>query len=81
MRRSLGLVVACCVLPGCASLDPYAHAPVTQTLQREDALGECARRFQATDQLIDAIGTRDAQEQRVPGFPHLRVSRVLAGNR
>ena len=78
MRLSLGLVVACCVLPGCASVDPYAHAPVTQTLQREDALGECARRFQASDALIDTIGTRDAQEPRVPGFPYLRVDRVLA---
>jgi hypothetical protein len=72
------VLVACCVLPGCVSVDPYAQAPVAQRLQRADAMGACVRRFQESDELIDAFGTRDAQAPRVPGFPHLRVDRVLA---
>ena len=73
--RSCLLLVVCCALLG---IDPYAQAPVAQRLQRGDELGDCAQRFLASDRLIDAAGTRDAQALRVPGFPHLRVDRVLA---
>lgn len=78
MRSALLLTLTCCWLLGCASLDPQAPAPAAQRLQRDDALGECARLFLASDRLIDAAGTRDAQSPRVPGFPHLRVDRLLA---
>ncbi|MBP9806379.1 MAG: hypothetical protein KBE22_15945 [Candidatus Accumulibacter sp.] len=76
--RSCLLLVVCCALLGCAAIDPYTQAPVAQRLQRGDELGDCAQRFLASDRLIDAAGTRDAQALRVPGFPHLRVDRVLA---
>lgn len=78
MMRLFFLALASLTLAGCATLDPYAQAPVAQYLQREDALGDCARLFQANDRLIDAAGTRDALAPRVPGFPYLRVDRVLA---
>lgn len=80
MMRALAIALAitCGLVVGCASLDPYAHAPVAQRLQHDDAFGDCARRFEASDRLIDAVGTRDAQAPRVPGFPYLRVDRVLA---
>ena len=42
---------------------------------------ECARWYQALDAEIDAAGVRDAQYARLPGFPHLRVDRPLAGLR
>lgn len=72
------LGVSCLALTGCASLDPYAQPPVAQRLQRDDAIGDCARLFRASDTAIDAAGTRDAQAARVPGFPYLRVDRLLA---
>src|SRR6185295_14916976 len=42
---------------------------------------ECAQWYQALDAEIDAAGVRDAQATRMPGFPHLRVDRTLAGLR
>lgn len=78
MMRLFFLALASLTLAGCAALDPYAQAPVAQRLQREDALGDCARLFRANDTLIDAAGTRDALAPRVAGFPYLRVDRALA---
>ena len=78
MRRRSLLAAGCCVLLGCASLDPHAYDPAAQRRQRDDAVGDCARLFAGIDRQIDAEGTRDAQSPRVPGFPHLRVDRVLA---
>jgi len=72
------LFAVCCLLPGCAGLDPHAHDPAAQRRLRHDAVGDCARLFAAIDRRIDAAGARDAQSPRVPGFPHLRVDRVLA---
>jgi len=77
MRVWLLPVLGCCCLFGCASFDPHAQPPAQQRVQRDDALGECARMFQVSDRLVDEAGTRDAQSTRVPGFPHLRVDRVL----
>ena len=51
----LGLI--CLALAACASLDPYAQPPVAQRLQRDDAIGDCARLFRASDTAIDAAGT------------------------
>ncbi|ACV35686.1 hypothetical protein [Accumulibacter sp.] len=78
MMHLLLLALASLTLAGCAALDPYAQAPVAQRLQRDDALGDCARLFRANDALIDAAGTRDALAPRVAGFPYLRVDRALA---
>lgn len=78
MKRASLLVAGCCVLLGCAGLDPHADDPAAQRRLRDDAVGDCARLFAAVDRRIDADGTRDAQSPRVPGFPHLRTDRVLA---
>ncbi len=78
MMRALAIILSCGLLAGCLGLDPYRQAPVAQRLQQIDALGDCARLFQASDRLVDAAGTRDAQAPRVPGFPYLRVDRLLA---
>ena len=42
---------------------------------------ECAHWYRALDEEVDAAGVRDAQYTRVPGFPHLRVDRLLASQR
>ncbi len=65
-------------LGGCASLDPYAEAPMQQHLQRQDDLGDCARLLQALDRSIDTAGVRDAQSPRMRGFPYLRIDRMNA---
>jgi hypothetical protein len=67
------------VVAGCASIDPYAHAPVAMHLQRAGSVGDCARLYQRSDRSIDAAGVRDAMSPRVPGFPYLRVDRFNAG--
>lgn len=63
---------------GCATVDPYAYAPIAQHLERADEAGDCARLLRAVDRRIDALGVRDAGAPRVPGFPHLRVDRFTA---
>jgi hypothetical protein len=66
------------LLAGCASIDPYASAPMAAHLQRTDAAGDCARLLHEVDRRVDAVGVRDAQAPRVPGFPYLRVDRFTA---
>ncbi len=77
MRARLAAAAAC-LLAGCASIDPYARPPIAQHLLRDDAVGDCARLFQAADGLVRSRGVRDAQEPRVPGFPYLRVDRFTS---
>lgn len=74
---AVGAVVGL-ALAGCASPDPYAHAPIAAHLQRDDPIGDCARLFQRIDRAVDAAGVRDAQAPRVRGFPYLRVDRLTA---
>jgi len=66
------------VLGGCASVDPYAAAPMVQHLERDDAVGYCARLFADVDRRVDLLGLRDAEAPRVEGFPYLRVDRFSA---
>ncbi len=66
------------LVAGCASVDPYRHAPIATHLQRADRVGDCARLFQRSDRSIDAAGVRDAMSPRVAGFPYLRVDRFNA---
>ena len=73
------LLASMLVVGGCASVDPYRHAPIATHLQRADSVGDCARLFQQSDRSIDAAGVRDAMSPRVPGFPYLRVDRFNAG--
>lgn len=65
-------------LGGCASFDPYATPPIAQTLEREDAVGYCARLFADIDRRIDTLGVRDAEAARISGFPYLRIDRFSA---
>lgn len=66
------------LLAGCASLDPYAGAPIAAHLDRDDAVGACARLFRAADAQVDALGVRDALAPRLAGFPYLRTDRFTA---
>lgn len=75
MKRRLA-PVAIVLLAACASVDPYAGAPIAEHLQRADAVGECARLLQRVDLAVDEGGVRDARAPRVAGFPYLRVDRL-----
>jgi len=65
-------------LGGCATVDPYAAAPMMQHLDRDDAVGYCARLFADADRRVDSLGVRDAEAPRIEGFPYLRVDRFSA---
>jgi hypothetical protein len=73
-------VAGLCMLlaAGCATLEaPYRdHLASTEPQVRE-----CAEWYRLLDERVAASGTRDAQDARVPGFPYLRVSRLLAALR
>src|SRR5688500_9770184 len=69
----MGLLVA-----GCATLDDRL---ATHLESGSTEVRECAQWYRALDAEIDAAGVRDAQYTRVPGFPHLRVDRLLASLR
>jgi len=63
---------------GCATLD----APFDAHLASEaPQVRECAQWYRLLDERVAAAGVRDAQDARVPGFPYLRVSRLLAALR
>ncbi|HVG05649.1 MAG TPA: hypothetical protein VM937_11990, partial [Burkholderiaceae bacterium] len=66
------------VVAGCATVDPYALPPMVQNLQRDDAVGYCARLFADIDRRIESLHVRDAEAHRIAGFPYLRVDRVSA---
>ena len=74
------LVAGSCVFlaAGCASVDaPFrAHLAAEATQVRE-----CAEWYRLLDERVAAAGARDAQDAGVPGFPYLRVSRLLAALR
>jgi hypothetical protein len=74
MRRVL-TAFALAALAGCATVDPYAVDPVAAHLQRDDAIGYCARLFADIDRRVDTLGVRDVEAQRIAGFPYLRVDR------
>lgn len=59
----------------CAGLD---SAPSAQLELPEAGLHECAEWFRDLDAKVDAAGVRDAQESRIPGYPYVRVNRLLA---
>jgi len=66
------------LVAGCATLDaPYRD----HLASAEPQVRECAEWYRLLDERAAATGTRDAQDARVPGFPYLRVSRLLAALR
>ena len=76
--RTVQLAFVVLTLAGCSTIDPYASLPMSQNLQRDDDVGYCARLFADIDRRIDLLGVRDAEAQRVAGFPYLRVDRFSA---
>jgi len=73
--RSGFAAVLLAALTGCATVDPYAADPIAGHLLRDDAVGYCARLFADIDRRVDALGVRDAEAQRIAGFPYLRIDR------
>jgi hypothetical protein len=77
LRRAFALTAAL-LLAGCASLD----APFSRHLESAGGeVRECAQWFARLDRQVADAGVRDAQDARVPGFPYLRTSRLLAALR
>lgn len=74
------LAVLCCALlaGGCATLEPPFGAHLDADTPQ---VRECAEWYRMLDERVAAAGVRDAQDARVPGFPYLRVSRLLAALR
>ena len=72
MMRLLSLLAAV-LLSGCAGLGGREEL--------SPAARDCADWYRAIDAEIDAGEVRDAQDTRVPGFPYLRTSRLLASFR
>ena len=71
------LVIAVACAGGLAACTGLQFEPVPQYLERVDRVGECARLFARVDESVVKHGVTDAQSQRVPGFPYLRVDRLL----
>jgi len=65
------------LISGCATLRP-AEQPLSAHLKERDEAGECARFFKTLDQAVEEVGVSDRQDNRIPGFPYLRVNRFLA---
>lgn len=74
------LVAGFCVLlaAGCATVDTPFRAHLASEAPQ---VSECAEWYRLLDERVAAAGARDAQDARVPGFPYLRVSRLLAALR
>ena len=80
LPASAVLAAALCVFlaTGCATLDAPFRAHLASAAPQVRA---CAEWYRLLDERVAAAGVRDAQDARVPGFPYLRVSRLLAGLR
>jgi hypothetical protein len=65
-------------LAGCATVDAPFRAHLASAAPQ---VRECAEWYRLLDERVAAAGARDAQDARVPGFPYLRVSRLLAALR
>lgn len=75
---ALGAGVCAFLAAGCATLEaPFRDHLASDATQ----LRACADWYRLLDERVEAAGRRDAQDTRVPGFPYLRVSRLLASLR
>ena len=72
------VVPAVLLLSGCATVDAPFRAHLESASPQ---VRECAEWYRRLDGRVAAAGTPDAQDARVPGFPYLRVSRLLAALR
>ena len=80
MRGIAAAAVALAVIlvSGCAAVDAPFRAHLESASQQ---VRECAEWYRRLDERVVAAGTPDAQDARVPGFPYLRVNRLLAALR
>jgi hypothetical protein len=74
-RARLTLAALAMLAAGCASVAPDG---LLRTYDATPALRDCARWYAEEDARVEAAAVRDAQDARVPGFPHLRTNRLLA---
>lgn len=56
-------------------------AAACATLETPPQARECAEWFRELDARVDAARVRDVQEARIPGYPYVRVNRLLASFR
>ncbi len=78
--RSLLVFVCLLLVAGCAGISSQRVAPASGWHADTDtALAACADRLVRLDDAVDAAGVRDGAASRVPGHPHLRTDRFLAG--
>jgi hypothetical protein len=79
MRWRALAALACAALGcGCATIEPPFEAHLASEAPQ---VRECAEWYRTLDDRVATAGARDAQYARVPGFPYLRVSRLLAALR
>ena len=75
---AFGAAICAFLAAGCATLDaPFRDHLASEATQ----VRECADWYRLLDERVDLARVRDAQDARVPGFPYLRVSRLLAALR
>ena len=74
LARLAAALVCAGVLAGCSGPRDERGA---QYLTGDGRVGACARQFAWLDESVGARGVADAQSQRVPGFPYLRIDRLL----
>ena len=80
--RTVARALVACLCAGLAAGCATLEAPFREHLASDVPLvRECADWYRHLDERVAASGVRDAQEARVPGFPYLRVSRLLAALR
>ena len=70
--------LAAVTLAGCAALERPFEAHLASGVF---GVRECAQWFETLDQAVVTAQARDAQDAPVPGFPYLRVNRLLASLR
>lgn len=79
-RRAKGAAawaaLAALVLAGCASLPFGGPSVVAHAVAPQDAA--CVRTLDALDAAVERAGVRDAENERIAGFPTLRVDRLGA---
>lgn len=75
LRSALAALAALALaLAGCASVDTSSSALTAPNA----ADAQCLQAFSALDERVERAGVRDAQDDRIEGFPWLRANRLLA---
>ncbi len=72
MKPATALAALALALAGCASIE----LPSAPAIEAADTA--CHAHYAALDEAVDRAGVRDAEAERIPGFPSLRVDRASA---